>query len=361
MYRLLTILLIASVVPFCSARADNGGTWFWWEGSLAIPDNQCPPVVTAPITVSGMSAVTDVDVRIWVSHLRNSDLYVYLRGPNGVQIELSTNNGGNSQDYNATVFDDEATTSITAGTGPFFADFHPEQLLSMFDGIDPNGIWTLEICDDAGGNAGTLTYWDIQIAELPQVDDSGGTWFGWDSPVAILTYCANGVDAFPITVSGMHIVTDVEVRINLVYTFDDDLRISLRGPNEAQIPLSTNNGGESSNYTNTVFDDEAATLILYGSGPFTGDYQPEQLLQSFDGLDANGIWTLELCQIGGGGYMNSWEIKIKAECQSVNNVVVKVLTPSLNRQLHFYARQDGFYQVWSTTDRMPSIRHRSRW
>lgn len=68
---------------------DNNSTWFNWSGSLAIPDNGCPTLVTAPIWVSGMGTVLDVEVEIVnLTHTWDGDLEIYLRGPNNVQTAL---------------------------------------------------------------------------------------------------------------------------------------------------------------------------------------------------------------------------------------------------------------------------------
>ena len=56
--------------------------------------------------------------------------------------------------------------------------------------------------------------------------------------------------------------------------------------------LSNRNGGSGDNFTNTVFDDEAATAISPASRPFTGSFRPFQPLSAFDGQAIAGTWTL---------------------------------------------------------------------
>ena len=63
-------------------------------------------------------------------------------------------------------------------------------------------------------------------------------------------------------------------QINVTHTWDSDLNVFLIAPNGARIELTTGNGGGGDNYTNTVFDDEAATLISAGAAPFTGSFRP---------------------------------------------------------------------------------------
>ncbi|MCC6476117.1 proprotein convertase P-domain-containing protein [bacterium] len=145
---------------------DNGGTWVSWTGSLATGDNNCPTGVYADIVVAPgtWGPIQDIEVRInSLTHTYDADLDIKLVGPNNVEIELSTDNGSFSDNYVNTVFDDEAATLITAGTAPFTGTYRPEGLLSTYDGISPVGTWRLHICDDLGGDVGTLTGWEIQI------------------------------------------------------------------------------------------------------------------------------------------------------------------------------------------------------
>ncbi len=94
-----------------------------------------------------------------------------------------------------------------------------------------------------------------------------------------------------INITNSFIISDVNVTINIEHTFNDDLIIFLVGPT-ASIELSSRNGGSSNNYLNTVFDDDADTSITGGSGPFTGSFQPENPLSTFNGMDSSGNWTL---------------------------------------------------------------------
>jgi subtilisin-like proprotein convertase family protein len=120
--------------------------------------------VTSIITVADTTTVLDVNVTIRnITHTFDGDLDVFLIGPNGTRVELTTDNGGTGENFVDTVFDDEATNLITGGTAPFTGSFKPEGVLSLLDGIPANGTWTLEITDDAGGDTGTLTAWSLTL------------------------------------------------------------------------------------------------------------------------------------------------------------------------------------------------------
>lgn len=126
-----------------------------------IPD---PGTVNSTITVADTGPIIDVNVKIGsLSHTKDQDLDIFLISPIGTRIELTTDNGGNGDNYVNTVFDDEAITAITAGAAPFTGSFKPEGVLSAVDGQAANGVWTLEVTDDNSTNTGTLTSWSLTI------------------------------------------------------------------------------------------------------------------------------------------------------------------------------------------------------
>ena len=108
-------------------------------------------------------------------------------------------------------------------------------------------------------------------------------------------------------------ISKVTVTVDITHTYDGDLAISLIGPLGKSIILSSNNGVDGQNYTNTTFDDAAATSITSASAPFTGTFQPEEPLDLFIDDNANGIWTLEVSDNGPTdvGTLNSWSITIE--------------------------------------------------
>jgi subtilisin-like proprotein convertase family protein len=109
---------------------------------------------TFDVEVDGL--IHDLDLYFYAQHTRDADLDIYLVGPNGVRVELSTDNGADGDDYRGTRFDDEASTPIVAGTAPFSGRYRPEGKLAVFDGMSARGSWTLLVADDQVGSTGTL-------------------------------------------------------------------------------------------------------------------------------------------------------------------------------------------------------------
>ncbi len=115
---------------------------------------------TIPVNHEGI--VVDMNVRLAISHPAVGELDIYLIGPDGTEIELSTGNGGNGSNFINTVFDDDAETSITNGTPPYNGTFKPEEPLHTMAGLPLDGNWILRIYDAAPGNEGLLANWCME-------------------------------------------------------------------------------------------------------------------------------------------------------------------------------------------------------
>lgn len=103
----------------------------------------------------------------------------------------------------------------------------------------------------------------------------------------------NATVASTITFSETGTVKRVTMLLNITHSFDGDLDISLKGPDNTTIDVSSDNGSSLDNYTNTVFHDACPTIVN-GTAPFTGCFAPEQALASFVGKPVNGVWTLQV-------------------------------------------------------------------
>jgi subtilisin-like proprotein convertase family protein len=146
-------------VPVEVPTGEPGPLQTFTGPALAIPDNGG---AGSDLTVSGVGGrLSDLDVRVNISHTWDEDLTIELRAPDGTTITLVRNRGEDGDNFTNTDLDDEAATAISAGAGPFTASFRPEQPLSTMDGMDPNGVWRLIVSDDTSGDAGTLDSWRL--------------------------------------------------------------------------------------------------------------------------------------------------------------------------------------------------------
>lgn len=245
---------------------------------------------TIEVTDAGNS-LSDINVTLDITHTWDSDLDVFLISPSGTRVELFTDVGSLNDNFTNTTLDDEAKNSILTGTAPFTGTFRPEGVLKTFDGEDPNGIWTLEVTDDAAGDVGTLNSWSLDLTSE--------------------TVTTSTIDISDTTGT----IIDVDVTVDIDHTFDSDLDIVLVSPSGTRVLLIAEEGGSEDNFTNTTFDDEANTSITSGNAPFTGRFRPEGSLSVLDGEDPNGTWSLEIQDTSflDEGTLNGWSLALTLE------------------------------------------------
>ncbi len=114
----------------------------------AIPPNNIITGVTITIDTIIHSWDADLGITIWKGILLDS---------------LVNHRGGSGNNFIGTKFSDTALTPISSGNPPFTGFFRAEYPLSVFNGIDPNGEWILEIYDNFSGDQGTLKAWCLTI------------------------------------------------------------------------------------------------------------------------------------------------------------------------------------------------------
>jgi subtilisin-like proprotein convertase family protein len=103
------------------------------------------------------------------------------------------------------------------------------------------------------------------------------------------------------------------VNLSLTHTWDSDLIISLIPPSGPAVVLASNVGGSGDNFTNTTFDDAAATSITAGAPPFTGTFRPSPgMLSSLQATNSSGTWTLRIQDTAAQdvGTLLSWNLSL---------------------------------------------------
>ena len=132
-----------------------------------------------PVTVTGMGTIgvdSAIDnVTLDISHTWSGDLTISLVSPSGTELILSDANSGNTDDaYNGTMFQDGGA-DITAASAPYgVGPYEPQggTFAAMFDGEDIMGDWNLKICDNVGGDTGTVNSFSITICgPVPVTND----------------------------------------------------------------------------------------------------------------------------------------------------------------------------------------------
>jgi len=118
----------------------------------------------------------------------------------------------------------------------------------------------------------------------------------------------NATTTSSIALSGTGRIRDIDVRLDVAHAYVGDLTATLTSPDGTTVQLFEDVGGAGTNFTDTVFDDEAATSVVAGAAPFTGSYRPESPLSAFDGETVGGTWTLAVSDgaTGDTGTLSSW-------------------------------------------------------
>ena len=174
---------------------------------LDIPDEGCIHFNVWVDGAPGTELGNDVflkEVRVIMRHSWDDDLELSLIAPDGVVVDLSSDNGGNEDHYgdpndptcqSVTVFINElalgacSLTSITEGEAPFIGEYLPEEPLTLFNtGVNPNAVWKLRVCDDAGDDVGKLEFVELVFEPLICHAPTGVVVEGVDSTFADLDW-----------------------------------------------------------------------------------------------------------------------------------------------------------------------------
>ncbi|MDP2088517.1 MAG: thrombospondin type 3 repeat-containing protein [Flavobacteriaceae bacterium] len=126
--------------------------------------------VTSSISVNELMDLTDVKVKLSITHTWVEDLTISLISPKGTIIILSRENGGDGDNFINTVFDDNATNPIASGIAPFTGSFKPDDSLSALFGETAFGTWQLKVVDGYAEDGGALQNWTLTVCGVSRAD-----------------------------------------------------------------------------------------------------------------------------------------------------------------------------------------------
>ncbi len=269
---------------------------------------------TNPSFLAGRDAILAADVAL-TGGLNQAEIWnAFARRGMG----KSASDGGSAT--SATVTEAFDTPGVISGTV-----FRDDDADGVRDGGEP-------------GLAGWTVYRDTNnngVLNLPTTT----TFNSVDAPKAI---GSPGTTYSDLVISGLAgTITDINVTLNVTHPYDGELFLTLLSPNNTPIILSNYLGGSGDNFTNTTFDDEAATLISNGSAPFTGSFKPYFNLSQLNGRDPNGNWRLRMddSTAGNAGALLNWSLQITygvAESSTVTDA---------DGNYSFYGLADATYHI----------------
>jgi subtilisin-like proprotein convertase family protein len=185
----VTALAVAFVFTF-SPGASAVSITFSNPSPITIPSVGTATPYPSTINVSSViGLVADVNVTLTgLSHTFPQDVGVLLVGPGGQRVVLMDGAGGSTAITNVNItFDDQAASSLPSSGGIPSGSYRPTNffpsdvfappapgapygsLLSVFNGTNPNGVWSLFVQDFSAGDSGSVSGgWGLQITAAPE-------------------------------------------------------------------------------------------------------------------------------------------------------------------------------------------------
>jgi uncharacterized repeat protein (TIGR01451 family) len=243
--RVLTWLSLAAVAgsnPLAAAPAPTQVTYSN-NDLILLPEFDDGPGSIYPslISVSGQTAaVSKVTVTLLnVNHVYPDDLDIILVGPGGRKTYLMSDAGLDVGLNNVTLTFDDAAAQPVPDTGPIvsgtyrpanygtLADMFAEPAppgpyatnLSVFNGTNPNGLWSLYVMDDLPNDTGYLEGWRLNLTLGDPLADVAVTLSDAPDPVAnggILVYTATVTNLGPGAASGIMLTNRLPALAQLV-------------------------------------------------------------------------------------------------------------------------------------------------
>jgi subtilisin-like proprotein convertase family protein len=195
--RFIPLLVLAGLASLVQAAVV-----FNWTGAQNIPDNDASGVSFNFTSSDPATSVTDVSITLDISGGYNSDLYAYLSRADGFAVLLNragrtdANESGYSNPGFAVTLSGSASTDLhlyqanspsyngngqLAGlwaadgrdvdpesSGAVFDGAARDASLSGFNGLNPNGNWTLFFADVSSGGISTLNSISVDITAVPE-------------------------------------------------------------------------------------------------------------------------------------------------------------------------------------------------
>ncbi|WP_193213056.1 PEP-CTERM sorting domain-containing protein [Luteolibacter marinus] len=183
---LLGSLLLAQLAPAATVVSDL------WDVSAVIPDNSATGWSDTRYISSVSVEITNVEVYLETTGGFNGDLYAYLTHDSGFSVLLNrvgrteSNPDGSFTTGMSVVFSNTADEDIHSAVS-MYGVYQPDgrnvspltvtetvertATLMGFNGLDPNGGWTLFVADVSPGYEATVVSWGLTVTTSEAVPE----------------------------------------------------------------------------------------------------------------------------------------------------------------------------------------------
>lgn len=245
---------------------------------------------------------TEVILNVFDTNFSNLTLLAPADGADDVNADNAVfewSNDINASAYEIEIATDEAFTNIVGGAAISETTFTSNSLV-----ITTPYWWRVRAVNDCGNGS-------YSSASFTTANIVCETFVSSGAPIAIPDNNVTGINSI-INVPTTSLITDVNVTIDITHTWVGDLILKLTSPAGTEVILSSRNGGDGDNYTNTFFDDNAVDLIANGAAPFTGTFQPDGVLADFNGEFSGGDWVLNVSDraFSDTGAIVNWSVEV---------------------------------------------------
>ncbi len=191
----------AAVISQSWSHAVNG----FATGGIVPDGNPVGWFDTRALNATLLTTITDVNVRLTITGGWNGDLYAYLQHSTGISILLNRpgrtsssglasfgfGDSGMNVAFDDTAANGDSHVTLTGASILLGGSWQPDgrsanpgsvldtdtrtSFLSNFNGMNPNGTWTLFVADMSGGGVSTVTAWGLDITAVPEPGEALGT------------------------------------------------------------------------------------------------------------------------------------------------------------------------------------------
>jgi subtilisin-like proprotein convertase family protein len=218
-------------------QSFNGGTG-------TITDDQYWNTYTCTVTGLGQTNIKTTwgfeKLTLSIAHNNVADLQVVLVSPDGTEVPIFTNVGGNGNNFTNTGFKNTYTTPIATGTAPFNGSYKPEGDLGLFNnGQVGNGTWMLKVRDSQASVQGSVTAWNIRFGNGPAIPYSIPS-FSTNLPIIKINTGGQTIPDDPKLGADFMVIDNgpgnLNYDTNTTYAFQHHIGIEQRGSSSGSAP-----------------------------------------------------------------------------------------------------------------------------